>query len=65
MSALTGEAMPVEKLEGGRKTGKQGDPQSPETRELLEQTNLLFMGSNIVSGTAKAAALGQGEWSDD
>ncbi len=44
-SALTGEAMPVEKLAIDR-----GDHEAG----VLERENLLFMGTNVISGTATA-----------
>jgi Mg2+-importing ATPase len=60
-SALTGEAMPVEKYEPERKL----KPSEPAMREglpveVLESPHLLFMGSSIVSGTGKALVLATG-----
>ncbi|HEY2953236.1 MAG TPA: magnesium-translocating P-type ATPase, partial [Verrucomicrobiae bacterium] len=60
-SALTGEAMPVEKYEPERKL----KPSAPATRErlpveVLDSPHLLFMGSSIVSGTGKALVLATG-----
>ena len=60
-SALTGEAMPVEKYEPERKL----KPSEPVTREglpveVLDSPHLLFMGSSIVSGTGKALVLATG-----
>ncbi len=60
-SALTGEAMPVEKYEPERKL----KPSEPATREglpveVLDSPHLLFMGSSIVSGTGKALVLATG-----
>ena len=51
-SALTGEAMPVEKFtidRGGREAG------------VLERENLLFMGTNVISGTATALIVHTGD----
>jgi Mg2+-importing ATPase len=60
-SALTGEAMPVEKYEPERKL----KPSEPAMREglpveVLDSPHLLFMGSSIVSGTSKALILATG-----
>jgi Mg2+-importing ATPase len=60
-SALTGEAMPVEKYEPERQlprreaAAREGLP-----IEVLESPHLLFMGSSIVSGTGKALVLATG-----
>jgi len=62
-SALTGEAMPVEKYEPERLlrptpgTATQQERLSPE---VLDSPHLLFMGTAIVSGTAKAVVLATG-----
>jgi P-type Mg2+ transporter len=50
-SALTGEAMPVEKSAQNEKVATYG---------LLEQKNICFTGSSVVSGTATAVALKTG-----
>lgn len=60
-SALTGEAMPVEKYEPERKL----KPEKPHPGEglpveVLDSPHLLFMGSSIVSGTGKALVLATG-----
>ena len=60
-SALTGEAMPVEKWEPERNI----KPSEPALREglpveVLDSPHLLFMGSSIVSGTGKALVLATG-----
>jgi P-type Mg2+ transporter len=60
-SALTGEAMPVEKYEPERKR----QPSEALAREglpveVLDSPHLLFMGSSIVSGTGKAIVLATG-----
>ena len=52
-SALTGEAMPVEK--DARQSGTEGGEGA-----LLQTPNLCFMGSSVVSGTAKAVVLATG-----
>jgi Mg2+-importing ATPase len=60
-SALTGEAMPVEKYEPERHL-KAGDTSGREglSVEELDSPHLLFMGSSIVSGTGKAVVLATG-----
>jgi Mg2+-importing ATPase len=60
-SALTGEAMPVEKYEPERKL-KPSEPAMREglSVEVLDSPHLLFMGSSIVSGTGKALVLATG-----
>ena len=50
-SALTGEAMPVEKQE---------TPPVPPPEDVLDACNLCFMGSNVLSGTATAIVLATG-----
>jgi Mg2+-importing ATPase len=47
-SALTGESMPVE---------KSADPNQPAGRALFDFTNACFMGSNVLSGSARAVVL--------
>ena len=61
-SALTGEAMPVEKFEPERQRPARGTP-APEglPAEILDSPHLLFMGSSIVSGTGKAVVLATGD----
>ena len=60
-SALTGEAMPVEKFEPERKLRPPGTLR-PEGLPVavLDSPHLLFMGSSIVSGTGKAVVLATG-----
>lgn len=56
-AAMTGEAMPVEKFVSTQ------DPHRPEAapgQGPLEQLNLLFMGTNVVSGSATAVVLATG-----
>ena len=50
-AAMTGESMPVEKLP---------EPLSADTISPLELDNLVFMGTNVVSGTAKAVIINTG-----
>ncbi|MCX7871735.1 MAG: magnesium-translocating P-type ATPase [Verrucomicrobiae bacterium] len=61
-SALTGEAMPVEKYEPERER-KVGRKVSNELlpAEVLDSPNLLFMGSSIVSGSGKAVVIATGQ----
>jgi Mg2+-importing ATPase len=51
-SAMTGEAMPVEKRPGAREV--------PAGADALGLDNLVFMGSNVVSGAATALVLATG-----
>ena len=50
-SALTGEALPVEKFDTDPRAAAKG---------VLELSNLCFMGTNVVSGTATAAVVATG-----
>lgn len=50
-SALTGESMPVE---------KNADPNQPADRAPFEFTNACFMGSNVLSGSARGVVLATG-----
>jgi P-type Mg2+ transporter len=61
-SALTGEAMPVEKAAGALRTSRAlaAESSSPESA-LLDQANLLFMGSSVISGTGRAVAVATGQ----
>jgi len=54
-SALTGEALPVEK--GDTATG---DPAAPGANSVLELPNLCLTGTTVVSGTARALVLATG-----
>jgi Mg2+-importing ATPase len=58
-SALTGEAMPVEKKSAGGVEEAGNDNSSAETG-LLDRANLLFMGSSVISGAGKAVVLATG-----
>ena len=58
-SALTGEAMPVEKSADGRDDA--GNDSSSAEMSLLDRPNLLFMGSSVISGTGKAVVLATGQ----
>ena len=51
-SAMTGESMPVEKFPVQR---------DPKTINPLELDNILFMGTNVVSGSATALVLATGK----
>jgi len=51
-SALTGESMPVE---------KNGDANQAAGRTAFEYTNACFMGSNVLSGSARAVVLATGK----
>ena len=59
-SALTGEAMPVEKLAAERGRHEAGAGASPMQESLLDQPDLLFMGSSVISGAGKAVVLATG-----
>jgi Mg2+-importing ATPase len=63
-SALTGEAMPVEKYEPERKltpdSADSAPPREGIPAEVLDSPHLLFMGSSIVSGTGRAVVLATG-----
>jgi Mg2+-importing ATPase len=60
-SALTGEAMPVEKYEPERRLRPPGTaPREGLPAEVLDSPHLLFMGSSIISGTGKALVLTTG-----
>lgn len=57
-STLSGEAMPLEKFPAQRRARDSGEDDATPT--LLDEPNLLFMGSSVVSGTGKAAVLATG-----
>ncbi|MBV8620810.1 MAG: magnesium-translocating P-type ATPase [Curvibacter sp.] len=50
-AAMTGESLPVEKF---------AQSKSPQTNNPLEMENLVFMGTNVVSGSATAVVVGTG-----
>lgn len=50
-AAITGESLPVEKFT---------KPSKPDTRSPIELENIVFMGTNVVSGTATAVAVETG-----
>ncbi len=54
-AALTGESLPVEKF-----ADQHLAPGSPAEASPLEQRNLVFMGTNVVSGTATALVVATG-----
>jgi P-type Mg2+ transporter len=61
-SALTGEAMPVEKYEPERRLApRESAVREGPSAEVLDSPHLLFMGSSIVSGTGKALVLTTGQ----
>lgn len=63
-AVLTGESIPVEKYDTlSDITAKTVDDQNSdnETDSPLEQSSLCFMGTNVVSGTAKAIVVATGE----
>ena len=54
-SAMTGESLPVEKF-ADRPQAREAESGNP-----MEQANLVFMGTNVVSGSATAVVLATGE----
>ena len=58
-SALTGEAMPVEKIPGHAVAAAASEGASAEASPL-DRPNLLFMGSSVISGTGRAVVLATG-----
>ena len=55
-AAMTGESLPVEKFADGR-----ADPgDGRQSSEPLAQANLVFMGTNVVSGSATALVVATG-----
>ncbi|RXZ80603.1 magnesium-translocating P-type ATPase [Paenibacillaceae bacterium] len=62
-SALTGEAMPVEKNDLrplGSSTKARRQHQRPEERNALELNNMCYMGTNVISGSATAVVIATG-----
>ncbi len=62
-SSLTGEAMPIEKYDTvGQAREKSSQPNgATKPLGLLERSNLCFLGTNVVSGTATAIVVHTGE----
>ena len=59
-SALTGEAMPVEKFDRERGAAESRGEAPRPAADVLDSPHLLFMGTSIVSGTARAVVLATG-----
>ena len=59
-SALTGEAMPIEKAAGEKREPDGGASDPADRSSLLDQPDLLFMGSSVISGTGRAVVLATG-----
>src|SRR5471030_151960 len=60
-AVLTGEALPVEKYDTlGDVTQKSASASAADQGNLLDLPNICFMGTNVVSGTAKAVVVATG-----
>jgi Mg2+-importing ATPase len=60
-AVLTGEALPVEKYDTlGNVTQKSATGSAADQSNLLDLPNICFMGTNVVSGTAKAVVVATG-----
>ncbi|UXN06365.1 magnesium-translocating P-type ATPase [Bartonella sp. HY761] len=60
-AVLTGEALPVEKYDTlSAVSEKHADAVASEKTEILDLPNLCFMGTNVVSGNAKALVIATG-----
>ncbi|WP_213939067.1 magnesium-translocating P-type ATPase [Pseudomonas sp. dw_612] len=60
-AVLTGEALPVEKYDTlGNVAQKSAISAAPDQSNLLDLPNICFMGTNVVSGTAKAVVVATG-----
>ena len=60
-AVLTGEALPVEKYDTlGDVAQKSATGSAAEQSNLLDLSNICFMGTNVVSGTAKAVVVATG-----
>ncbi len=60
-AVLTGEALPVEKYDTmGNVAQKSSDGEVSSENALLELSNICFMGTNVVSGTATAVVVATG-----
>lgn len=62
-AAMTGESMPVEKFASAHDPHAPQHPEAGPGQGPLEQHNLLFMGTNVVSGSATAVVLATGNQS--
>ncbi|WP_293765354.1 magnesium-translocating P-type ATPase [uncultured Aquitalea sp.] len=60
-AALTGEALPVEKYDTlGAVAGKSAAATHEDKQDLLSLSNVCFMGTNVVSGTARGVVVATG-----
>ena len=59
-AAMTGESLPVEKFADGRPVERKAPADGRRSNEPLEQPNLVFMGTNVVSGSATALVVATG-----
>ncbi|UWF47171.1 magnesium-translocating P-type ATPase [Pseudomonas sp. N3-W] len=60
-AVLTGEALPVEKYDTlGNVAQKSATAKAADQSDLLDLPNICFMGTNVVSGTAKAVVVATG-----
>ncbi|UZE14389.1 magnesium-translocating P-type ATPase [Pseudomonas sp. B21-053] len=60
-AVLTGEALPIEKYDTlGNVAQKSATSAAPDQSNLLDLPNICFMGTNVVSGTAKAVVVATG-----
>jgi P-type Mg2+ transporter len=59
-SALSGEAMPVEKFPRQAPAADRAEDE-PDRQTLLDEPNLLFTGSSVVSGTGRGVVLATGQ----
>lgn len=63
-AVLTGESIPVEKYDTlscvSQKNSHDSDPAVTNPENILDTNNICFMGTNIVSGTAKAIVIATG-----
>jgi Mg2+-importing ATPase len=59
-SALTGEALPVEKYDKPRPTAETSVAGHTDGGSLLDRPNICFLGTNVVSGTATALVVATG-----
>jgi P-type Mg2+ transporter len=59
-AAMTGESLPVEKFVDGQTQDATSLPQGAAQNGPLDQRNLVFMGTNVVSGTATALVVATG-----